>query len=197
MIFTQNDLQRIWHSLTGGEVNGPESPRLVEAFLNVINTVQNLDMTTLEAIKNDTAKLDIALSTRASEATQLSIFQSLGFVPGDVQGRTHHEVNIIEQTTSAILFTVPAGKNYRVLSVDISATNTSTSVAARMRLRDGAGGSGKFSLALEAQSGGTPKAGTVTQTFVEPLVFDTNVYFEIAAGTVNADVILSGYLEDE
>ncbi|MGE9293069.1 MAG: hypothetical protein ACQKBW_05605 [Puniceicoccales bacterium] len=114
-------------------------------------------------------------------------------------GRAHHEVNISSPTANSTLYTVPAGWNFHVTSARVWGFNNDTANPLLANIRDGgAAGDVKGGLAIEESStglGGVLKSANITAAHGEPVLFETDVYWEIASGIFSGSVVLVGYLE--
>lgn len=124
-----------------------------------------------------------------------NLIVALGDRISQTGGRSHHEVNVIGVTTGT-LYTVPAGFNFHVTSIEWAGASTSTDAPVRARVRDGgAAGTLKYSLAINEPTAFAQQAGNGGQTYPEPTLFETDVYFELASGAFTGDIMLVGYLE--
>lgn len=122
---------------------------------------------------------------------------SPGLRISQVLGRTHQEVQALAIAASGTLYTIPTGKTFHVTNINLGTISSSLTASGKIRLRDGgAGGTSKFTQAVEEASGTLEKAATDNNDYSEPLQFATSVFFEIVQGTVITDVTIVGYLED-
>lgn len=124
-----------------------------------------------------------------------NLIVALGDRISQTGGRSHHEVNVIGVTTGT-LYTVPAGHNFHVTSIEWAGSSTDTTDPVRARIRDGgATGEVKYSLAINEPTAFAEQAGNGGQTYPEPTLFETDVYFDLASGAFTGDIMLVGYLE--
>lgn len=127
-----------------------------------------------------------------------NLIVAIGNRLSQTEGRSHHEVNVINPTANTTLYTVPAGWNFHVTSARIWGFNTSTASPLQANLRNGAAGAVKGGLAVEESStglGGVLKAANITASHQEPVLFTTSVYWQVVQGAFQGSVVLVGYLE--
>lgn len=138
-------------------------------------------------------------STLGREQVKLSGNNNLLVAVSDrisqTNGRVHHEVNVIGVTTGS-QYTVPVGFDFYVTSIEWAGASTSTSAPVRARVRDGgAAGVMKYSFAINEPTAFAQQAGNGGQTYPEPTLFETSVYFELVSGAFTGDLLIVGYLE--
>lgn len=114
-------------------------------------------------------------------------------------GRSHQEYAFTNVIVGGVLQAITPGFIFWAHSMQITGTNSSTANPGRIRIRDGTIlGPIRGSLTIkEASSGlGAPaEADSISIAFPEPTQFSTAIYAEIASGTLDVDIVLSGYLE--
>lgn len=132
---------------------------------------------------------------QASLSGNNNLIVALGDRISQTGGRSHKEVNVIGVTTGT-LYTVPVGFNFHVTSIEWAGSSTDTSNPVRARIRDGgATGELKYSLAINEPTAFAEQAGNGGQTYPEPTLFETDVYFQLVSGAFTGDVLIVGYLE--
>lgn len=145
-------------------------------------------------------KQEGAATTDPLQAAILSANGNLIVALGDrisqTGGRSHNEVNVLNVTASGSLYTVPAGFNFHVTSIEWAGASTSTTAPVRARLRDGgAAGSLKYSFAINEPTAFAQQAGNGGQSYPEPTLFETDIYFQLVTGAFTGDILIVGYLE--
>lgn len=141
-----------------------------------------------------------AVTTDPMRAAILSANGNLIVALGDrisqTGGRSHNEVNTLNVSASGSLYTVPANFAFHVTSIEWAGASTSTSAPVRARLRDGgAAGELKYSFAINEPTAFAQQAGNGGQTYPEPTLFETDIYFELVTGAFTGDILVVGYLE--
>lgn len=140
--------------------------------------------------EESTTREQVALSANNN------LLVALGDRISQTRGRTHHEVNVMGVTVGS-QYTVPTGFNFYVTSIEWAGASTSVAAPVRARLLDGIGGVLKFSFAIDEPQSFAQKAAYGGQTYPEPTLFSTGVYFSLPSGAFTGDILLVGYLEPE
>jgi hypothetical protein len=116
--------------------------------------------------------------------------------PSQVSGRTK-VTEVVDTTASVLQRTVTTDKDFYVTDIILTVDNTDTSTTGRVNLRDGTTIAGAITLPiLVAESPTNESVVTIIQhSFSEPLIFETGVYIEEQAGTLNITGVIIGYEE--
>jgi hypothetical protein len=116
--------------------------------------------------------------------------------PSQVSGRTK-VTEVVDTTASVLQRTVTTDKDFYVTDIILTVDNTDTANTGRVNLRDGTTIAGAITLPiLVAESPTNESVVTIIQhSFSEPLIFETGVYIEEQAGTLNITGVIIGYEE--
>jgi hypothetical protein len=119
-----------------------------------------------------------------------------GARPSELTGRTHVDIVLDGVTTSSLQYTVTANKTLYVTDMILTIENSSAS-AGKVKLEDGiiAAQPVVTCFMVEDPAGATSALTTIAHAFIEPLEFDTGVWLNEAAGTLEICGIISGYEE--
>lgn len=127
-----------------------------------------------------------------------NLIVAIGNRLSQTEGRSHHEVNVINPAANTTLYTVPAGWDFYVTSARVWGFNTDTNSPLLAFLRNGVGGTVKGGLAIEESSsglGGVLKTANITAAHQEPVLFPDSVYWNVQQGAFQGAIVLVGYLE--
>lgn len=116
--------------------------------------------------------------------------------PSQLSGRVFESVTLNGLTDNALVHTVTPGKIFYVTDIILSVDNSANSPGS-FNLRDGLTVAGGIVLPLlvnEGPAGGTALTET-SHSFLEPLEFNSGVFYEEVSGTLTASGILQGYEE--
>lgn len=202
VIARQRYMRFLWQNNTGSAVTN--ASLAIKASYGSSDKLSVLSLNTppsdfSQSILTQSVIYGLNEATTQREQVSLSGNNNLIVALGDrisqTGGRLHHEINIIG-VTPGTLDTIPAGYNFHVTSIEWAGSSTDTSNPVRARIRDGgATGELKYSLAINEPSAFAQQAGNGSQTYPEPTIFETDVYFELASGAFTGDMRLVGYLE--
>lgn len=202
VIARQRYMRFRWQNNTGGTVT--DTALGIKASYGSSDKLSVLSLNTTpsdfsQSILTQSVLFGLNEVTTQREQVSLSANNNLIVALGDrisqTGGRSHQEVNVIGVTTGT-LYTVPVGFNFHVTSIEWAGSSTSTAAPVRARLRDGgAAGTLKYSLAINEPSAFAQQADNGGQTYPEPTLFETDVYFQLVSGAFTGDIMLVGYLE--
>ena len=136
------------------------------------------------------------VATTNDSGTTYNLQTVNGARPSQLTGRTHVDIVIDGVTASGLQYTVTANKTFYVTDIILTIENSAAN-AGKVKLEDGtiAAQPVVACFMVEDPSGASSSLTTITHAFIEPLEFDTGVWLNEAAGTLEICGIISGYEE--
>ena len=120
-----------------------------------------------------------------------------GARPSQLPGRTPIKIVIDISDTDTLVHTVTAGKTLYITDLNIFIENSQNGQAGRVNLVDSLAGATPIVYPMVLADPGNKNTESLvnSHTFVEPIEFDTGVYFDTVNGTNEIVGILNGYEE--
>lgn len=127
--------------------------------------------------------------------TYSSVPVMTGSRPSDLPGRTAVRESFADTTTDMQLFTNTADKTFYLTDIIIMAENAGDT-GATAYIRDGTDATGgiRIPIRVEQPQGSSSRLTTIEHSFIEPVVFDTGVYYD-EVDDLTTSVIITGYEE--
>jgi hypothetical protein len=179
-------------------LNTPLSPQILDltAFISPA-MVANLSRSVIVGQDgNGTFSNCSVVETTNDSGTYHSLQVVNGARPSELTGRTHVDIVIDGVTASSLQYTVTANKTFYVTDIVLTIDNSAAS-SGKVKLEDGiiAAQPVVACFMVEDPAGATSALTTISHAFIEPLEFDTGVWLNEAAGTLEICGIISGYEE--
>lgn len=157
--------------------------------LSIINP--NLPIT-MEVVKSSSDATNLEMRSGSWNAG--SADSAAALEKDELKSRNYKTFNLSAVTTSTLAYTVTTGRILKIKSIIITAVNTSVSATGVINIRDGGvGGTIRVPLLVGVAGGSASGFFVVSPTFEIPLRFTTNLFVQIAAGTLTVSFTAVGY----
>ena len=168
----------------------------LDAFISPA-MVANLGRNVIAGEVGSTFKNVNVAETTNDDGTYHNLHVVSGARPSQLPGRTPVKIVLDISNTDTLTYTVTAGKTFYVTDLNIFIENSANGIAGRLNMVDSTGTTTPivYPMVLADPGNKVTESLVNSHTFTEPLEFDTGVYVDIVAGTLEVVGVLNGYEE--
>lgn len=167
----------------------------LSAFISPL-MVANLGRNVIVGVNGDGGYQNVStVQTSNNSGTYNSLQVVSGARPSEIFGRSSVALVLNAITASGSIHTVTAENDFYVTDILLTILNTSTSQTGVLRFENGNGGTVIIPFLTAQGKTNEPQLTTITHSFIEPIIFTTEVYLTISSGTLTISGVIKGYEE--